>query len=183
MKKTISLSLVLSILNICCANISLKLAETNVNPKRKGADLLIRKTDGEQIRGELISVNQTSVLILERESGTDATIDVEHIEAITIVKKSRSGMGIGLGFLIGGGIGATYGYIGTKYIDVEWRGSYGLAALFFGGIGAGIGLIIGWIIGAVAGTDTTIQIEGKPYAEIHAIMQKLCNRARIRDSE
>ena len=60
MKKSISLFLMFSILSLS-VNMFAK--------ERKGADLIIQKVDGQQVRGELIAVKQTSLLLLERESG------------------------------------------------------------------------------------------------------------------
>jgi hypothetical protein len=60
MKKFISLFLVVSILLL---SMPLKAKE------RKGADLIIQKTDGTQVRSELIAVKENSLLLLERDSG------------------------------------------------------------------------------------------------------------------
>jgi hypothetical protein len=44
--------------------------------ERKGADLIIQKKEGQQVRGELIAVKENSLLLLERESGADMPVDI-----------------------------------------------------------------------------------------------------------
>ncbi len=68
MKKFISLFLVFSILTL---SIPLTAKE------RKGADLIIQKIDGQQVRGEFIAVKENSLLLLDRDTGADVTVDIE----------------------------------------------------------------------------------------------------------
>jgi hypothetical protein len=106
MKIFTSLFLVFSILNISCATISSN--HVGTDPKKKGADLIIQKKDGRYERGELIAVKENSLLLMERNSGADVTVDVGDIRVITIVKKSKFLTGAGTGLLIGGGIGVLH---------------------------------------------------------------------------
>ena len=46
---------------------------------KPGADLLIVKLDGEQVRGELIAVKESSLLLLS-ESGADVSVDVKEMK-------------------------------------------------------------------------------------------------------
>ena len=96
MRKAISLFLVFSIL-VLSAPLTAK--------ERKGADLIIQKKDGTQVRGELIAVKENSLLLLDRESGADVTVDIGAIRVIKIKKKSKLLKGAGNGLLIGGGTG------------------------------------------------------------------------------
>ena len=98
MKKFMSMFLVFSILAL---SIPLTAKE------KKGADLIIQKTDGTQVRGELIAVKENSLLLMERESGADVSVDIEDIKFIDIVKKSKTVTGL----LIGGAIEAFVGYM------------------------------------------------------------------------
>ena len=75
---------------------------TTTNCQReKGADLIIQKRDGTQVRGELIAVKQNSLLLMLGDSGFDASVDIEDIFAISFIKKSKALEGFGLGLLIG----------------------------------------------------------------------------------
>ena len=93
MKKFISLFLVFSIL----------LLSGNLYAKKKGAKLVIQKTDGQKIKGELIAVKKDSLLLLGQESGADVSVDIRNIEMVKI-KKSKTLLGASLGFLAGVGV-------------------------------------------------------------------------------
>ncbi len=157
---------------------SLVMLSANLYAKeRRGAKLIITKKDGQQIRGELITVKPNSLLLLDTE-GKDESIDIADIRIITIVKKSKVGKGALYGLLIGGVIGALDGIREGK--DAFIFSSSELAAmgaLVFGLLGA----LLGAGIGAVVGTDKTIQIEGMSELEIKEAMDKLRKKARIRD--
>jgi hypothetical protein len=186
MKKLIYLLLVFSILTL-----SMPLSAK----ERKGADLIIQKTDGTQVRGELIAVKQNSLVLMERDSGADVTVDIKDVNIIKIVKKSKTLAWGGIGLVSGAVIGVLGGYlsgddytIGATRFAHTWPGpplSYTAdeKALIFGIACGIIGGALGGIGGAFAGADKTIQIEGKSDSEIQEILEKLRKQARIRDSQ
>jgi hypothetical protein len=151
---------------------------TNLYAKeRQGAKLQITKKDGIQIAGELITVKQNSLLLLDTE-GWDVSVGIADIRNIRILKKSKAGTGALYGLLIGGVFGVLDGIREGK--DAWLFSSSELAAM--GGLVFGLlGALLGAGIGAVAGTDKTIQIEGKSELEIREAMNKLSKKARIRD--
>ena len=165
-KKFIALFIVFSLLALS-ANLYAK--------ERRGAKLVITKKDGQQIKGELITVKLNSLLLLDTE-GKDVSVGIGDIKVIRIVKKSKVLMGIGLGLLIGAGTGALIGYGGGG-------GDYGpgFGALFGGIISGAIGLLVGGTLGFASGIDNTIQIEGMTNSEINITLDKLRKKARIRD--
>ena len=125
--------------------------------ERRGAKLIVTKTDSQQIRGELITIKPNSLLLLNTE-GKDVSVDIADIKVITIVKKSKALLGAGLGLIILGGGPALYIEIsarnkGLKGIDL---GDERIWALVFGLIGAAAGLLIGGVTGALLGTDKKI---------------------------
>lgn len=78
-KKFIALFLVFSILAI----------SSNLYAKaRRGANLLIQKTDGQQVGGELIAVKQNSLLLKDSKSGADVSVDIGDVKVITILRFS-----------------------------------------------------------------------------------------------
>jgi hypothetical protein len=169
MKRTISLFLVASVIVI----------STPLSAKeRKGADVIIQKKDGIQLRGELIAVKENSLLLLDRESGGDVTVDVEEIIVITTVKKSKYLLGAGLGFLIGAAAGATF--IAVKGVNDSYLGWMGLSAAVLGSAGALLGFI--FVAFTASGKTKVIQIEGKSDAEIQKILEKLRKKARIKNA-
>ena len=185
MKKFISLFLVFSVL-LLSGNMFAK--------ERKGADLILQKTDGQQVRGELIAVKENSLLLLDRDTGADVTVDIGDISSIEIVKKSKTLAWGSIGLLSGGVMGALVGYMegdDPPGYGMWWghRISWDIGILTAGekalnyGILIGLsGAILGGIIGAIAGTDKTIQIEGKSDSEIQEILEKLRKQARVRNS-
>ena len=92
MKKFISLFLVFSIL---------LLSGNLYGKERKGADLIIQKTDGTQVWVELIAVKENSLLLLDRESGADVSIDISDIKVIRVKGKSKFLLGLQIGGLAG----------------------------------------------------------------------------------
>ncbi len=88
---------------------SLMMLSANLYAKeRRGAKLIVTKKDGQLIEGELITVKQNSLLLLDTE-GKDVSIDIADIKVIRIVKKSRFWKGAGTGGLFGVGTGALLG--------------------------------------------------------------------------
>ena len=62
----------------------------NLHAEKKGVDLILKKKNGQQVRGELIAVKKDSLLLLDREQGADVTVMIEDINSIKIEKKSKA---------------------------------------------------------------------------------------------
>jgi hypothetical protein len=175
MKKSISLFLVYSILNISCATISPTSAE--IGPKKKGADLIIQKTDGIQVRGWLIAVKENSLLLMERDSGADVSVDVINIRTIIHVRKSKGLKVVGISLA-----SCLVVFTGT----IIWADVFGPPELAEQGP-IGLGLVAG-LIGFIAGeflvkNKKTYQIEGISDSEIQEILEKLRKKAKIKNFE
>lgn len=165
-KKFLSLFLVFS-LGALSGNLMAK--------ERQGAKLVVKKKAGQQIEGELITVKQSSLLLLNTD-GKDESINIADINVIKIVKKSKAyELGLG-GFLIGG---VTRGVLHSA-VRKEKEGEEATQHFVQASVVAGaIGLAAGIIIGTVLGIDKTIRIEGKSDSEIKKILEKLRKKARI----
>lgn len=173
MKKAISLFLVFSIL-LLSGNMFAK--------EKRGADLLIYEIEGNKVRGELIAVKKNSLLLLERFTGVDVTVDVEDVEVIKIMGKSRALQG----GIIGGLLGGIVGYlIGGSQGDEG--GFVPISKSMAGGIGAAICGAIGTLAGVGLGTalrvDSTIHIQNKSKSEIQEILKKLRKKARVKNAQ
>jgi hypothetical protein len=170
MKKFIALLLIFSVISLY-GNMYAK--------EKRGIDLLVQKTDGVQIRGELIAVKKNSLLLKESESGADMTVDVDDLKVITIVKKSKVWIGGGYGFLGGASLGAVIG-IALGDDPPGWF-SYTAAekAFMFGAALGLIGIIIGGIFGAASGTDETIHFETMSEQQINFKLENLRKKARV----
>ena len=174
MRKAISLFLVFSML-LLSGNMFAK--------ERKGADVIIQKTDGTQVRGELIAVKQTSLLLLERESGADVTVNVGDVSVITIAKKWNAGNGFLIGSIVGAVSGAGFAaYMMANPIFGESEflvGAFIGTTLFSGLVVGGIGILIS----GLSSKDKIIQFEGMSDLEIQEILEKLRNKARVRNAQ
>ena len=167
-KKFIALVLIFSLVMLS-ANLYAK--------ERRGAKLIVTKKDGQQIEGELITVKPNSLLLLDRKSGADVSVDIGDVRVIRIVKKSKVLQGLGIGLLIGGGSGILLGATESAGKEGLEKASGAVIAL----LGIVGGLLIGGVVGSSAGKDEAIPIEGKPPAFIEFNLEKLRMKARIRD--
>ena len=172
-KKFIALFLVFSLLTINCF------------PKRRGINLNVARTDGQPIKGELIAVKENSLLLLEKEVGTDVSINISDVKIITI-KGPTTVLRLTLPILsaAGGAItGLTVWFIGSAgglgYIGGD-KGEQKKDQKKFAGYGALIAGSLGLVVAIIA-TDKTIQIEGMSDSEIQETLKKLRKKARIRD--
>lgn len=130
------------------------------------------------IKGELIAVKQSSLLLKDSQSEADVSIDVEDIIDIKIVKKSKTLIGVGLGLLAGAAAGAIVGMVVHEVFikeDFIWKTQYSALA------GLSIGGFTGGLAGGIIGADRseTIQIEGKSESEIRKVLDDLRKKARV----
>ena len=162
----VSLFLVFSILNLQAK-------------ERKGAEVIISTKDGLDVRGELIAVKESSLLLMEKDSGVDIAVDIGHVNVITIEKNSKLLLGAGIGASVGVVFGS--GYIIFTHSDSHWLWERAKNAGLVGAAGAGIGALIGGIVGAAMSGNERIQITQKTSAEIKEILKKLRKKARVPD--
>lgn len=147
-----------------------------VAKNKRGADLLIEKLDGTQVQGELIAVKGSSLLVMERVSKSDVTLGIEDVRVITIVKKSKALLGAGVGFFVGGTIGA------VQYAAADKSGFFGDMGPALSGAGiALLGLGVGALLGASSGADESLLIYNSTESEIQEMLEILCQEARVPD--
>jgi hypothetical protein len=141
--------------------------------ERRGAGLVITKSDGQQITGELIAVKKNSLLLLGSKTAADTSVDIGDVLVIVIKKKPKPLLGAGIFAVAGGGLGALIGHNAYELDENNYR------TLILMGIGAGVGAIIGMILGYAIAPDKIIQIADKSDAEMAKILQTLRSKARI----
>ena len=147
--------------------------------ERRGAQLIVQKKDGEQVRGELIAVKENSLLLLDAGTGADVTVNISDIKVARIKESSKLSkflLGLGTGFLTG----AALVYLINSSVSNDWNRLANMESnyLLLGGF-----TLCGAIGGTVAAFDETIQIEGKSDSEIKEALEKLRKKARIPDYE
>lgn len=133
--------------------------------KRKGAELLIMKTDRTQIEGELIAVKRDTSLLLN--SYGNVPIDIADINFLEIIKTSKAAFLIVPGLVIGGIVGAKAGQ--------------GFGKIATGFVGAILGGAIGLCTGDAIGRTEIFPIAGKSPKEIKEVLNKLRSKARFPD--
>ena len=74
MKRSIAFLLIFSVL----------ILSGNLHAEKKGVELIVKKKDGQQVRGELIAVKKSSLLLKESEKGADKSVDITDISVIEI---------------------------------------------------------------------------------------------------
>ena len=155
--------------------------------KRKGVKLFITKIDDQVIEGRLLRVRENSLILMT--SGNGVTIDISEVNEIRIKRKSKTSIGLMVGFLAGGAAGYSIAHnVYTDGGDFDW-GEEGLLRLgemvfsVFGGMaGAVIGLLIGDLIGKAASKGyKTYQVKGELSSQIELILKKLKKKARFKD--
>ena len=179
MKKLIALLLMISFLGFHCAKYE-RGAGINLEPGQKpGIKLVVQKTDGQFIEGELITVRENLLLLKESRSGADYTIAVSDIKIITGMEYK-----VGKGALYGFGLlAAGAGLIGLL-LDPEETGMTRVNNAIFGVIViGGMGAFVGAIVGGFLSKIKTIQVEGKSDSEIKEILEDLRKKARIPNSQ
>ena len=84
--------------------------DVTAKEKKHGAQLSIQKKDGQEIRGELLTIKGSHLLLMDSSSLSGVTLDIGEISRIQVVKKSKFFKNAGKGLLWGGGIGAVLGF-------------------------------------------------------------------------
>ena len=149
---------------------SLLLLPADLSAKQKrGAEVVITRLDGSQVRGELIAVKPDSLLLLSE--STDVAVGLADIKTVRLVRRSRAlPLAIG-GFVVGAATGA---YVVSR--DVEDRNTETtlLASGLFGGAAAAIGTGIGLALGI----DAVLPFAGEPDGVVARYLDRLKGRSR-----
>ena len=148
--------------------------------ERKGADLIIQRTDGTQVRGELIAVKEKSLLLLERDSRIDTTVNIYNVDVIKVVKKRKRGLKI-LAFTGGA---ALLGYV--MWEEEDKRGFLPVPSPAHNALYCGVTVLFFWLIaeiikGKYKYRKMKIGTNANP-ARIEYYLNELSKIARIRNA-
>lgn len=137
--------------------------------EKRGANVIITRIDGDEVRGELVAVKPDSFLLLS--DGAGVTVGLADIRSVRVIRRSRAlPLAIG-GFVAGGAIGA---YAVSR--DNEDRNT-GTTLLGAGGFGA-VGALIGTGLGLAFGMDAVIPIAGESDAVVARSLDQLKGYSR-----
>ena len=152
-------------------------ADVSAKEKNRGAELLIQKKDGQEIRGELLTVKGSHLLLMDSTSLSGVTLDIREISRIRVMKKSKFFKKGGKGLLWGGGIGALLGSSmgdNEKLILPKATDKAAFLGLACGVLAGSVGGIFGFF----EGIDESIDLERRSDDEIKLILNKLNSRSR-----
>jgi hypothetical protein len=149
--------------------------------KEEGADVVLVLNNGRELKGELVSVRDSSVLIaLSRQIKGVLAVKDTMISRVTVKGGSRVLLGMGLGLLggavVGGAIGVSAG--GSEDPVVLKLFAQTVGGVVFGMAGAVVGTIVGGVIGANSKKD-----EAELYPSIAPERDALKKFARYPDKE
>ena len=145
---------------------------------KRGAEIVVQKTDGFQIQGELIAVKKSSLLLLESESRYDVSVDVKEIRLVHILKGPKTGLGAISGFLVGGVVGVA---AAGKNKDCGGCPNSASRNIVGGALVGGLGALIGALVGSTAGGNEIIILHGLPQQELDEELNKMRSKARIKN--
>ncbi len=150
------------------------LAPGLVAKERRGANLVVTKKDGAVVRGELLAVKGTDLLIMDGSTAAGVTVSLADVRTVRVAKKTRILQGMGAGFLFGGLLGAGVGALTYTESSKGWdmydtRGESVIAWGLFLGV---IGVAVGAVAGGIAGIDRNIRVnENSTYGMVGAAEQ------------
>ena len=162
-KKTISLILVFSILLVCFGDAFAK--------NKRGAEVTLQKKDGQEVKGELLVVEENILVLLESTSGEKVSVETADIRVILIEEEAKPLKWAAYGFF---GVGV------PVLINVAvYNKKFDRCAVSCGSLWAGIGAVLGIIYGYIFGIKRKFTLEEKSKDQIQKILDKLRTKARL----
>ena len=139
--------------------------------QKPGAHVIVTKTDGYIVEGELLMVKKNSLLIASYPGIRGVEINVSDINKIKIkYNKLKTQKGLILGVLLGGITGYYIGNIANNLGDSMYGYQY-----FWGSV------IGGGVIGMISGAGTNISMKSGSQEEISLLLKKLNKYARVKN--
>lgn len=146
---------------------------------KPGVSIEVVRLDGSEASGELIAVRPGSLVIAAAASAAYDFIPLAEIRIVRIPKVSKAA-GAWSGFQQGAFYGAILGDLSAG--REKSSGKRRLRALAGGLAGAAAGSLIGGIKGRTTKKKIVLQISDQPPSELAAVLARLNERARIRET-
>lgn len=145
--------------------------------KKRGNDLVITTVDNRVFRAELLTIKGNDLIVLPGYPSSETVINIDEIQDIRVVRKSKTKLGALIGLSAGAGL-TLYGIIdeSTHDYDLELGPRFGVIT---GAIFCGVGLGIGALIGSLSGGDKHIVRVQRTPEENARILAKLNRYARV----
>lgn len=140
--------------------------------ERRGSTVEVTMTDSSRIKGELLAVKTDALLIYDQDASQGKSIDLQQVDKVKILKKSKFLTGFAIGF------GVLFGPCLCGYAQSHGEGLLGLDMIF--GLSAIPGLC-GGIIGALASADKKLSLAGASSQISQQNLDRLKRYAREQD--
>jgi hypothetical protein len=152
-----------------------------------GAQLVLQKKDGKEVKGELLAVRGRTLVLKEAVTLSGINAYADDLISIRIIRAKFNP----IGSIIGVALGATAGFFAGKSMAPDSRKSIRGFGAGFGaseamssfawvciGIGGAVaGGVLGGLIGHAATSDEIIQIDGRSPDEIQKALTSLRSKA------
>jgi len=136
---------------------------------KRGATLVITRTDGTLVTGELIAAKPDSLLLLST-AGQEESVGLGEIKSVRIVRKSHALLLAAIGFVPGAVAG---GMAMSSDPEIEtWAKVAGAA------VGGALGALAGLGISLGIGADATFPVAGEPGEALSRLMTRLKGLSR-----
>jgi len=142
----------------------------------RGAEVVVMKRDRAVIKGELLSVKGTDLLIMDRSTPGGVSVALGDVVEIKVIKRAKVGKVVG-GALIGGAAGAGGGYLAESNRHGFLSGIDKAAGFLIGG---GIGIVVGGLAGLAMTSDKEIMVAGTDPQSVSVAAARLRHYARGR---
>ncbi|MCR4408701.1 MAG: hypothetical protein QHH43_02770 [Candidatus Saccharicenans sp.] len=141
--------------------------------KKRGNDLVITTVDNRVFRAELLTIKGNDLIVLPGYPGSETVVNIDEIQDIRVVRKSKTKLGALIGLSAGAGI--TLLMLTDKSVP-DWPNQ--LTAIG-GAMYCGIGLAVGALMGSLSGGDKHIVRVQRTPEENARILAKLDQYARV----
>lgn len=146
--------------------------------ERRGTDIEAMREDGTAVKGELVAVRPTALVVREIRSGSYLFLDISDVTLVSIPKTSR-GAGLLTGLIQGIFTGTITGdVVSPKGASTSRRWPWWIGG---GLVGGGLGALLFGMAEIPTGEYESIPFRGRPKAEVDAVLVRLRTLARIPD--
>lgn len=141
---------------------------------KRGATVVVTRTDGRLVEGELIAVKPDGLVVLNPTNADAISIAAADLAGVRIVRPSKIGTGALWGGLGGALVGSLLGGLSGGVDEF----TAGQAAFMIGFVFGGIGCLGGLGVGSLLSVDTTVEFSGEPDSLVMDRLDKLRSYSR-----
>jgi hypothetical protein len=145
--------------------------------ERTGATVEVSLIDGRMVKGELLAVKEDALLVYDQDAGSGERLDLQQVNQVMVLKKSKFGQGLLIGLGVALGIAIYNSCTGKTRGEHEEQGGVVITFLMMSPLTG----LCGGILGSVADIDKKISLDGVSTQIRQKNLEKLKRYARERD--